>query len=66
VPINTISKIDSNKLFQNIPTLLAKISPKTSKKSDDIKNKEKKKSQNIYHMELQSEFKLANQAHIAM
>lgn len=67
VPINAISRIDSNKLFQNIQNLIQKISPKQQKKSeDDKKNKEKKKNQNIYQIGETQEFRLANQAHIAM
>lgn len=61
IPINAISKIDSNKLFLNFQTLISKISPKQQKKGDeDKKNKEKKKNQNIYQIGEQQEFKLAN------
>jgi hypothetical protein len=31
IPINSISKLESSKLFQNFPLLMAKISPKQSK-----------------------------------
>jgi len=44
VPINAISKIDSNKLFANFQTLIVKISPKLTRNNDDKKNKEKKKN----------------------
>lgn len=49
VPINAISKIDSNKLFANYSGLISKISPKlTLQQNNDKKNKDKKKNQNIY------------------
>ncbi len=68
IPINVVSKIDSGKLFANFPILSAKISPKQAKaKGPDAINKNAvKKNQNIYNMSEQQEFKLANQAHIAM
>jgi hypothetical protein len=35
IPINTISKLESSKLFLNFSALLAKISPKGSKGKSD-------------------------------
>jgi hypothetical protein len=68
IPINAISRIDAIKLFANHLTLQAKIHPKASKagKSEADKSKAIKKNQNIYNVNEQQEFKLANQAHIAM
>ena len=53
IPINTISKLESSKLFLNFSALLAKISPKGSKgKSDPAGGKsQSKKNSNIYHIE---------------
>jgi hypothetical protein len=48
IPINAISKIDSNKLFLNFPNLLSKISPKSAKPDADKNKEKKKKNQNIY------------------
>ena len=53
IPINAISKIDSNKLFANHPGLAAKIFPKVSKsgKSEGGPGKAAmKKNQNIYNI----------------
>jgi protein phosphatase len=61
VPINAISKIDSNKLFANFSGLISKISPKlTVAQTNDKKAKDKKKNQNIYQIGENPEFKLAN------
>lgn len=63
IPINAISKIDSQKLFANHPTLLQKIYPKNAKgsKTDGSNPKSTlKKNQNIYNLGDNQEFKLAN------
>ena len=57
------------KLFANHQSLQTKIYPKSSKsgKAEGGTGKSSiKKNQNIYNMNEQQEFKLANQAHIAM
>jgi len=67
IPINSISRIDATKLFANHAGLAAKIFPKTSKpgRPGDSKNPIRK-NQNIYNIIETQEFRLANQAHIAM
>jgi len=67
IPIILVNKIDSNKLFANFPNLKDKISPKTVKtKVPDATKLNVKKNQTFYSINDQQEFKLANQAHIAM
>lgn len=67
IPINSISLIDATKLFANHPGLAQKIYPKAAKTGKDAGPKNAvRKNQNIYNMIEKQEFKLANQAHIAM
>lgn len=68
IPINSISRIDATKLFSNHPVLAAKIYPKTSKSGKDGAGPKSaiRKNQNIYNINDNQEFRLANQAHIAM
>ena len=68
IPINSISRIDANVLFASHQNLLTKIYPKQSKTKPDEKGGKSliKKNINIYNIIEQQEFKLANQAHIAM
>lgn len=70
IPIDAIAKIDAQLLFANHPNLAQKIKPSESKKSggDKSSNKDsiKKNQSNIYNIAQEQEFKLANQAHIAM
>ena len=67
IPINSISRIDATKLFANHPGLQTKIFPKTSKPGKETGPKNAiRKNQNIYNIIETQEFRLANQAHIAM
>lgn len=67
IPINSISRIDATKLFANFPSLASKILPKSSKSGKDARpNNAIRKNQNIYNIIETQEFRLANQAHIAM
>jgi hypothetical protein len=66
IPINSISRIDASKLFTYHPALAAKILPKNSKAGKEAGPKNIRKNQNIYNIQENQEFRLANQAHIAM
>lgn len=67
IPINIIAKIDTYKLFVKHEHLVQKIKP-IDNKSKEKNSKEIKKNnlQNIYNMVQEKEFRLSNQAHIAM
>lgn len=74
IPINTVSKIDSQRLFSAHPALMAKAAYKTAKgpakdgKASDTVEKKKAaaRAQTAYAMGEHQEFKVANQANIAM
>jgi len=67
IPINIIAKIDTFKLFFKHEHLVQKIKPaKTSSKDTAGKEIQKNNLQNIYNMVQEKEFRLSNQAHIAM
>ena len=62
IPLSEICKIDTLKLLTKHENLLKKIKP-TEKKDKESKQKVKQNQPDQYNMERQ--FKLANQAHIA-
>jgi hypothetical protein len=72
IPINVVARIDTYKLFHKHEHLLQKIKPidakgkpgdKATGKDGGIK---KNNPPNIYNMGQEREFRLSNQAHIAM
>lgn len=65
IPLQEICKIDTTKLLTNHENLQSKIKPKENAGKDGDKPKDgiKKNAQGYYNME--RDFKLANQAHIA-
>ena len=69
IPINIIARIDTYKLFHKHEHLITKIKPiekGADGKSKDGKKDIKKPANNIYNINNDKEFRLANQAHIAM
>ena len=70
IPINIIARIDTYKLFHKHEHLMQKIKPIESKGKDSKggitgKDSIKKNQNNIYNIG-QEDFRLSNQAHIAM
>lgn len=69
IPINVIARIDTYKLFSKHDFLINKIKPiETKKEKGAVKDTIKKNNNatNIYNMGQEKEFRLSNQAHIAM
>jgi hypothetical protein len=71
IPINIVARIDTYKLFHKHDHLLQKIKPidHLKKPGDKPTGKDgikKNNPQNIYNMGQDKEFRLSNQAHIAM